>query len=121
TIKAGAVVIHLLVHYVFIDVGVVNDGLIYVRHSGVVTETVSFPAAAPVTVAEIAVAVVNPAVKSNSRAPIPFVKDVVVIMPSPPRRGPKHTDSWRSNPIARDPIIIVLPTPVTGSPNIAFD
>src|SRR5215217_2719080 len=103
TVKAGTIVIHLFVHHVFIDVGVVNDGLVHICHSRVVTETISLPAAAPITVAGVAMAVVNAAVKSDSRAPISFVKDVGVIIPAPPRGGPKHTDRWRSNPLARRP------------------
>ena len=121
TVKRGATVVHLFAHHVAIDVGVVNDGLIHVRNSGVVTESVSFPSAAPVTIAPVAMAVVYASVITDSRSPIAVVEDVRAIVPAPPRRGPKQTHGWWSNPRARDPIIIALtPAPVTRSPNVAL-
>src|ERR1700730_6659522 len=82
TVEAGMAAIHLLVYHVSINVGVVNEGLVHVRHSGVVTKRVSFPSAAPIAVSPIAMAVVNSAVKTDHRPPIDSVKDVSAIVPS---------------------------------------
>src|SRR5580765_8509249 len=60
-VKAGAGGVHLFVH---------------VRHGGVVTERVSFPSAAPVAVSGIAIAVVNAAVKTDSRTPVALIKPI---------------------------------------------
>src|SRR5947207_15011879 len=119
-VETGTVLSHLLI-YITIDVGVVNDALVHVRHIGVVTEIVSNPAPAPVTVAGVAIAVINSSVKTDMRSPVTLVKYVSTIVPAPPCRCPKQTDTWRSNPGAWHPIIIVLIAPVAGSPNIAFD
>src|SRR4051794_30397812 len=56
TVKAGTVNVHILFEGV-IDVGVVNDGLVDVRHSGVVRESVSVPASAPIAISGIAITV----------------------------------------------------------------
>src|SRR4029077_6667383 len=67
TVKARAGSVHLLVHRA-INISVMNDAGIHMRHSGVVTERVSFPAAAPVAVSGVAIAVVDAAVKTDSRS-----------------------------------------------------
>src|SRR5438105_2954476 len=121
TVKAGMAAIHLLVHHVSINVRVVNDVGVHSRDGGVVTESVSFPAAAPVAIAPIAMAVVNAAVKTDGRTPVAVIKHVRAVVPAPPGRSPKDTDGWGSNPRARDQIIILVIAPVTGRPNVAFD
>src|SRR6266404_3036556 len=121
TVKAGAGGVHLLVHRA-IDIGVMNHAGVHVRHGGVVTEAVSFPSAAPVAVSGIAIAVVNAAVKTDSRAPVAVIKSIKTVAPAPPGRGPKQTYYRRRNPGAGDPIVIAdTPSPVTGSPDIARD
>src|SRR6266478_4286370 len=97
TVKARAGSVHLLVHRA-IDIGVMNDAGVHVRHGGVVTERVSFPVAAPVAVSGVAIAVVNAAVKTDSRTPVALIKSINTVAPSPPRRGPKQTYCRRGNP-----------------------
>src|SRR6266704_2388877 len=61
-------------------------------------------------------------VKTDSRAPVAFIKHVSAVVEAPPRGCPKQTHCWWSHPNAWDPIIIHVPIgPVTGSPHIAFD
>src|SRR6266516_3953206 len=113
--------VHLFVHYVAIDISIMDRG-VHPRHSGVVTERVSFPSAAPVTVSEVAMAVVNASVKTHSRTPVALIKCVSAVVEAPPRRGPKQTHCWWIDPDAWDPIIIRgTVAPVTGSPDIAFN
>src|SRR5690349_1602813 len=114
TIKAGAVSVHILRERI-IDVGVVNDGFVDVRHSSVVREVVSIPSSAPIAISGVAVTVVNAAVKTDVRTPVTLVKDVRTVIPAPPRRGPKHTDRWGLNPYARHPIIIAVIPPISRS------
>ena len=121
-VKAGTATVHLFIHHRAVDKGVMNDSRIHTRHRGVITEHVSFPSAAPVAIAEVAVTVVNAAVKTDSRAPVAFIKHVSAVVEAPPRGCPKQTHCWWSHPNAWDPIIIHVPIgPVTGSPHIAFD
>src|SRR6188472_1084137 len=119
TVKAGAVSVHILLKGI-IDVGVVNDGFVHVRHRGVVREVVSIPSPAPIAISGVAITVVNAAVKTDMRAPVTLIKDVRTVVPAPPRRGPKHTDGWGLNPHARHPIIIAVISPVAGSPDVAL-
>src|SRR4051794_24867658 len=90
TVKAGTVRVDVSV-YGAIDVGVVNHVGIHARDGGVITEAVSFPAAAPVTVARVAVAIVNASVKTDRRTPIASVKYVSAVVPAPPWWRPEQT------------------------------
>src|SRR4029077_8442114 len=121
TVKAGMTAVHLFVHHIAINVGVVNDGLVHVGYGGVVPEPVPRPVAAPVAVSPVAVTIINSAIKTDRRSPVAFIEHVSAIIPAPPRRSPKHTDGWRSDPGARNQIIIAAaPAPVTRSPDVAL-
>src|SRR5437667_401323 len=121
TVEAGMTSVRLFVHHRLIDVRVMNDVGVHARHGGVVTEGVSFPAAAPVTVSEVAIAVVNAAVKTDSRTPVTLVKHVNAVVPAPPGRRPKQTYCGRRDPDSGYPVIVcTAPGPVTGGPDIAF-
>src|SRR5437762_11510226 len=84
TVKAGTVIGHLFIHHRAIDVGVMDDGGIHARHSGVITKRIPFPSAAPVTVSEIAMAIVNASVKTDGRAPVSLIKRVSAAAKAPP-------------------------------------
>ena len=118
-VKARTVSVHILGKRV-IDIGVVNDGLVHVRYSGVVLEVVSIPSSAPIAISGVAVTVINAAVKTDMRSPVTLVKDIRAVVPAPPCRGPKQTDGRRSNPHPRHPIISVVIPPVSRSPNVAL-
>src|SRR4029077_13950872 len=123
TVKGRTVSINILLERI-IDVGVVDNSLIHARHSGVVLEVVSTPSTTPVAVSGVAIPVINAAVKTDMRSPVTLVKGISAVVPAPPSRGPKQTDSRRRNPDARDPIIIVVigvPAPITWSPHITCD
>src|SRR4029077_20333730 len=86
-----------------------------------VLEVVSTPSSAPVAVSGVAITVINASVKTDMGSPVTLVKRVRAVVPTPPSRGPKQPHSRRSDPHARDPIIIVVirvPAPVTGGPDI---
>src|SRR5260370_27812113 len=63
TVKARAGSVHLFVHRA-IDISVMNDASVHVRHGGVVTERGFFPMSAPVGGSEEAIARVNDAGKT---------------------------------------------------------
>src|SRR5947207_1107940 len=98
TVKAGTCSVHLLVRHRAIDIGVMDNSIVHARHSGVITERISFPSAAPIAVPVVAIAVINPSVITDSRPPVPLVKRVNAIVPAPPGRGPKHSHCRRSHP-----------------------
>src|SRR5438128_8431728 len=58
-VKAGMAAVHLFIHHRAVDVGVMNDGGVHTRHSGVVLESVSAPSSAPVAVSVVAITVIN--------------------------------------------------------------
>ena len=123
TVKARTVSVNILLERV-IDVGVMDDSFIHVRHSGVVLEVVSLPSTAPVAVSGVAITVINASVKTDMGSPVTLVKCISAVVPTPPSRCPKQTHSRRSNPHARYPVIIVVigvPAPITWSPNITCD
>jgi hypothetical protein len=74
TIKAPAVVI--ITYHRTVDISIVDNSPVYVYHRGIVTELVAFPPAAAVTIATIAVTIVNATIESNMRAPVAYVKSV---------------------------------------------
>ena len=120
TVKAGTVSVHVLGERI-IDVGVIDNGLIHARHSGVVLEVVSTPSSAPVAVSGVAITVINASIKADMRSPVTLVKRVCAVVPAPPSRCPKQTDLRWSDPDARDPVIIVvigIPAPVAWSPDV---
>src|SRR4029077_8543969 len=123
TVKACAVSVHIPGKRI-IDVGVMDNGLVHTRHSGVVLEVVSTPASAPVAVSGVAETVIDASIKTDGRSPVTLVKSVNAVIPAPPRRCPKQTHSRRRHPHARDPIIIVVigvPAPITWSPDVTCD
>jgi len=102
-------------------VGVMDFPDIDVVHRAVVVKAVVVPAAAFVTAAEIAIAVIYAPVKTNPWAPITLVENKDSSAPTPIGRRPEKTRFRSQHPGARDPkIIIPIPGPITGSPDIAL-
>ena len=88
TVKARTVSVHILAERI-IDVGVVDNGLIHMRHSGVVLEGVSTPSSAPVPVSGVAITVINASVKTDRRSPVTLVKRVRAVVSNPTIPGSK--------------------------------
>src|SRR5207244_5712862 len=70
--------------------------------------------------AAVAIAVIDPAVEPDSRAPVAVVEEVIAAVVAPVSGGPQESDARRSDPDARDPVIIGIVGPVARGPNIAF-
>jgi hypothetical protein len=102
-----------------VDVGDVGD--VNVGHATVVKEPVTLPISTVETRPRIPEAIINAAVKTNMWSPITAIPKVEAVIPAPVARGPKHSDGSK-HPGARHPIvaIVVIPSPVTGGPDIAF-
>ena len=69
-------------------VHVVNDGDVHVVDGAIVEKASTVPAPAFITVAEVAVAIVDPAIEAHYRAPEAFVEDESATAPSPVCRSP---------------------------------
>src|SRR5271165_5695673 len=79
---AGSAVVADVIHnrrvidYGAVDVGVVNDGRVDVRHRGVIREDAVVPIAANISHADVAESVVNPAIETDVRAPVAAVPEI---------------------------------------------
>src|SRR5580692_4899983 len=102
-------------------IGVVNDRLVHVIHVGVVVKMIMIPPAAFVAVPPIAKSIIDPAIKSNVRTPISFVPQKRCAAPTPISRRPKEAGLRSQDPSAGHPVIIIsIPSPITGRPDIAL-
>jgi len=54
----------------------VDNSAVYAYHCGIVTELVTFPPAAAIAIAAVAIAIVNTTVKTNMGSPIANEKSV---------------------------------------------
>src|SRR4029453_2669630 len=105
-------------HRSFVGVGVGDYGRIHPVHRGIVVEGVPDPSAAIVTMAAVAVTVIDSTVEAYGRAPVTLVKSVEPIVPSPISGGPEETDRRGINPRAGNPVVAVtIPSPVARRPN----
>src|SRR5271156_35949 len=111
-----------IVPYVHVLVVNVVKAAAHVPNRRVVEEMPAFPTSPIEAVAEVAEAVVNPAVKTNRRPPIPAGKNKRAVVPAPPARRPQEAHFRRFYPRAGHPIIvgsIVVIIPVPRSPEVA--
>src|SRR5258708_17276399 len=104
-------------------VHVVDIGHVHIGHGTVVKEVSIVPTSAFETLTEVTKSVIDPAIKTNFRAPEPFVENERLTAPTPPARGPEKTDFRSEHPCARHPVVIftvVIPIPVSRRPEIAL-
>src|SRR6266478_4671041 len=87
-------------------VNVVNGGDVHIVHGAVVVKPVALPASAVVAVAEVSVAVVDAAVETDLRAPVPVIEDISAAAVGPMARSPVVTDSRRTHPGSRRPVVV---------------
>src|SRR5947208_16869857 len=117
-VKAGAAA--GVVDNLFVDVGVANHTCVHPGHGRVIAERIADPFAAVVPLSSVAVAVIDPAVEPDGWAPVAVVEKVIAAVVAPVSGGPQESDARRSDPDARDPIIIGIVGTVARGPNITF-
>ena len=103
-------------------VNVVNIGHIDVGDRPVVVIIAAAPVATKEPGAGVAEAIINSAVEADVRAPVAGMPDVKPFIPAPIAGGPKKAGLRGEHPRAGNPEIvpvIVVVSPVTGSPDIA--
>jgi hypothetical protein len=104
-------------------VNVANVCDVNVVDGTIVVELSAFPASAFITMAEVTVSVNDPAVESNPRPPVAFMKEKRLSAPTPPTRSPEEADFGRQHPRTWHPIIIggvVIVCPVAGRPDVTL-
>jgi len=102
-----------------IDIGHVRD--IHIGHRAVVEEMAAAPFPACEAFAEVSEAVINAAIKPDVRAPIASIPKIEAIVPTPISGGPQIAHFGSYHPGARHPIVavIVAPRPISGCPQIS--
>src|ERR1700704_284278 len=93
-----------------VDIRYVGD--VDVGDAAVVKESVALPITAEKSRTGVTKAIINAAVETNVRAPIPAIPDVEPVIPAPVAGGPKHSDGSK-HPSARNPVvaIVLIPRP----------
>src|SRR5438105_9132221 len=100
-------------------VNVVNYGDIHIVDGAIVKKVSAIPAPAFITAAEIAVAIVDPAIESDHRSPETFIENKSATTPAPISGSPQKTDLRSHHPGSRNPVVVavfVIPGPVARSP-----
>src|SRR5271168_872727 len=97
----------------------VNHRRIYVHHGCVVREDSAIPAPADESNSTVPKSIVNAAIETDMRSPIPAVPQVPAAAPAPISRSPKEAHGRRHNPRARHPEIAIRAiSPISGSPKV---
>jgi len=98
-------------------VDIVNDGCIHIVDGAVIVERTSVPISALIAAAHITEAVIDTAIVTNVRTPIPVMPEIAAANERPIRRGPERADVRSNDPRSGNPVITAGSVPpVTGSP-----
>src|SRR6185437_15850263 len=95
----------VLVHDSGVDVGIVDDGAVYVNHRGVIGKLTSAPLAAYKADTHVAVSVVDAAVVAHVHAPVSWVEQVNATRPAPVWGSPEGAFVRRGHPGTGHPVI----------------
>jgi hypothetical protein len=102
-----------------VDIGDVCD--IHISHRPVIEKFATAPFAAGEAFAEVSEAVINAAVESDMRAPISGIPNIEAVVPTPVSGGPQIAYFRGFDPSAGHPVVavIVAPGPVSRCPYVA--
>ena len=102
-----------------IDIGHVRH--IHIGHRPVVEESAAAPFPALEAFAAVSEPVINAAIKSNVRAPITSIPNIVALVPTPISGCPQKALFGSFHPGAGHPVVavIIAPCPIAGCPKIA--
>lgn len=113
---------HRVVYYrCVVNVAHVDD--VHIVHRTVIEESSVVPPSALVSLAEITVAVRDPSVETDMRAPVTFVENKSVAAPAPIRRGPEISNLRRLYPGTGNPVVIaavIVIGPIPRRPDVAI-
>ena len=101
--------------------GVVNvvDGVgVHAVHRRVVEKPPVFPAAAFITITEVSKAIVDATIETYRQAPVAFIEHESVAAPTPVAWSPQVPGFGSHHPCARYPVILAIPSPISGRPHI---
>ncbi len=119
TAVAHAVVIRDVGHIG--DVGIVDDGVVYVCDPTVVVKLVVVPISAVVATANIAVTVVDTTIVANVAAPKAAMPSVAPGIVAPVTGCPQRAHVWSRDPHSRNPVITSLRIrPIARRPQIVW-
>src|SRR5438309_6520817 len=90
-------------------VSIVHHSHVYVRHRAVINESAAAPISARIADTCVAEAIINSAVKSNVRTPVPRVPNVYAIPPAPITGSPEVSNSRSDYPRPGHPEVAFRP------------
>src|SRR5208337_2758675 len=87
-------------------VNVVNVGDVHVVHRTIVEKLAVVPAPALVALAEVAKAVIDPAIEADLWTPEAFMENESLSSPTPPAWGPEEADLRGQDPGSRHQVVV---------------
>jgi hypothetical protein len=124
--SSGASVVSDALRVVVVDdrlvVHIVNVGYIHVVDSSVVVKLSTFPASAIVSIAGIAVAIVNTAIEPDGSAPISRMPVIDSGGKAPESRCPEESNLRRHDPRTGNPVVVIdvrAPCPIARNPDVS--
>jgi hypothetical protein len=103
-----------------VDIGVVDDGDVYLGDGGVIGKHAASPFAAGKTDSSKSESVIDAAVVADFISPVAVVEAVDSVCPSPVGRGPERAFVRSRHPCAGDPVVVSVVVgigPVAGRPH----
>ena len=107
TIEASAVYRGVVVNHRLV-IHIVNLGHVHVVHRPVVVEIVPPPVSALITFAPISITVIYSAIETDMRSPVTIVPKISSVVPSPVTGCPQVAGRRRKHPCAGHPVIIFI-------------
>ena len=109
-----------IVHHHRAVVRIVNHRDVDVGHGAIVDKLSATPFAAPKAYARVAVAIIDPAIKADVRAPVAAMPHIDAFRKAPITRRPQQTRFRRQDPRSRHPVIsFVSVSPISRRPDVA--
>src|ERR1700722_9743541 len=109
--------------YRAVDIRIVNNGGIDIRHRRIIPESTTNPTTTGISGTEIPATVVDAAIEPNMRAPVSGIPGINPVYITPISGCPQEADFRRLGPITRHPVIsiIIIICPISGDPEIPFN
>jgi hypothetical protein len=105
-----------------LSIYVVDDRCVDVVHLTVIKKASAVPITAGITVADVAIAVVDASIEADLRVPVASIPEVNPVAPTPVSRSPQQSNLGRFHPRSGNPVIAAVfgVAPVARRPDITL-
>jgi hypothetical protein len=103
-----------------VNVGVMYNRSVYIHYRGIITEVVSGPSSAAITVTTVTVTIIDAAVKSHFGTPVTGMEPIKTTGVTPVWRSPVKSGIRRGYPYTGNPVvtIVIVIGPITWLPKV---